>query len=51
MGSPHGAEGQEAIEQCVHQIIRHVGTESLRAPLPLLRGTRFRPAEEHKSKV
>lgn len=52
MSSPHGAESQEAIEQCMQQIIGHIRAKSHRSPLsgsfPLLSWTSFRSAEKQK---
>lgn len=52
MSSPHSAESQEAIEQCMQQIIGHIWTESHHSPLsgsfPLLSWTSFRSAEKQK---
>lgn len=50
--SPHSAESQEAIEQCMQQIIGHIwakgGHWRLSGSLPLLSWTFFRSAEKQK---
>lgn len=52
MSSPHSAESQEAVEQCMQQIIGHIWAKSLHLHLcnsfPLPCWTSFRPADEQK---
>lgn len=48
MHSPHGAESQEAIEQCMQQIIGHIWTNGHHGSFPLLSWTSFRSAEKQK---
>lgn len=54
ISSPHSAESQEAIEQCVQQVICHIWTEhfnlSFCGSFLLLRWASFRPAEEQRQK-